>query len=385
MKEKYGDRCQVLIVNPLEDKRAPFFLRDSQTDYDTIVREVPELYRFGYDASDAELPSVIAESALTVLLYEVMRDIIQKHTPDAILTTYPLYQAPLIAVFTVNRYYIPLLTVITDLVSVHRLWFYPKVEACLVPTTILKEVALSHGFKPQQVFLTGIPVHPELARQAEDKASLRQDLGWRPDLTTLLAVGSRRVEGLIEALSVVNHFGAPLQLAAAAGKDETLYHKLHEMEWHIPVHLYEYVSDMPKLMQASDALICKAGGLIVTEALACGLPMMLINVIPGQETGNAEYVVSNQAGDLATSPLRMLETLAHWLQNDAALLKERAQNARRLGRPEAAYEAAKLVWEAAQRGPLDKRGQHIADRSGLIDLLTNSKIPWKDTLLKIES
>jgi len=70
-------------------------------------------------------------------------------------------------------------------------------------------------------------------------------------------------------------------------------------------------------MHAVDFVVCKAGGLIVTEALACGLPLMLIDVIEGQETGNAEFVVDNGAGDIARMPLDMLETLYHWLSNDA--------------------------------------------------------------------
>jgi 1,2-diacylglycerol 3-beta-galactosyltransferase len=44
---------------------------------------------------------------------------------------------------------------------------------------------------------------------------------------------------------------------------------------------------MPTMMRAADAIICKAGGLTVTESLACGLPLLLTDVIPGQETGNA--------------------------------------------------------------------------------------------------
>ena len=68
LEEVYPDQCQVEISNPLDDHRTPFFLRDSQSDYDTIIRNAPELYRFGYDASDSTVPNSILESALAVLL-----------------------------------------------------------------------------------------------------------------------------------------------------------------------------------------------------------------------------------------------------------------------------------------------------------------------------
>ena len=40
---KYPEDVYSEIINPLENKLAPAILRDSQTDYDKWVREVPEL------------------------------------------------------------------------------------------------------------------------------------------------------------------------------------------------------------------------------------------------------------------------------------------------------------------------------------------------------
>jgi 1,2-diacylglycerol 3-beta-galactosyltransferase len=254
------------------------------------------------------------------------------------------------------------------------------VEACLVPTSQVRELALSYNMRPDQVIITGIPVHPDIASGSCDKTAVRQGLGWQPDLLTFLAVGSQRVEGLPEILNVLNHFGKPLQLAVVAGKNEELYHQLQEMDWHVPVHLYDYVTNMPTLMHAADALICKAGGLIVTEGLACGLPMMLTNVIPGQETGNAQFVVDNQAGDMLTSPLQALELTSHWLLEDGRLMKERSRNAFMLGKPQAAFRVAKLLWEAAQAGPLDRKGQHIPGRPHLVSLLTRYRVKWRRRL-----
>jgi len=383
--EVYGDQCQVDIVNPLEERHAPFFLRDSQSDYDRIVREIPELYRIGYDASDAVVPSRIAGSALTVLLYEVMYNLVTAYQPDVVLVTYPIYQEPLRAVFTVNSYYVPIYTVVTDLATVHRLWFDPDVDACLVPTLKVRELAFSCNMKPGQVIITGIPVHPDVTRGSCDKPAVRQGLGWQPDALTILAVGSKRVEGLPEILNVLNHFGFPLQLAAVAGKNELLYRQLQEIDWHVPVHLYEYVTNMPVLMHAADALICKAGGLIVTEGLACGLPMMLTNVIPGQETGNAEFIVENGAGDVVKDPLQALELTAHWLMEDGKLLKERSRNAFLLGKPEAAYSVAKLLWKAAQAGPVDQKGKHIPGRPHLVNILTRYRVNLHRRLQLIRS
>jgi 1,2-diacylglycerol 3-beta-galactosyltransferase len=377
--EKYGKFCQVDIVNPLEDRRVAFFLRDSQSDYDKIVREIPELYKFGYNASDSAVPVALVESSMTVLLFEVMSDILETYRPGVILSTYPFYQAPLTSIFAIRNRWIPYYTVITDLATIHRLWFSSSVDALMVPNEVVRDLAISQSVPPEKLIVTGIPVHPDIYHEERSKKEIRANLGWDPDLPTFLAVGSKRVEGMLNILQVFNHFGLPLQLVVAAGKDENLYEQLKKIEWHIPVHLYEYTDQMPSFMLAADAIICKAGGLVVTESLACGLPLMLIDIIPGQETGNADYVIQNGAGDLAPDAMTALEVLSHWMQNGARLLKLRSEIACKLGKPQAAYTIADIAWEALQHRVLTNHEELKQKRVSLIDLLSRNHIHWEGT------
>jgi 1,2-diacylglycerol 3-beta-galactosyltransferase len=375
LQEKYGTLCEVIISNPMEDKRIPFFLRESESDYDRLVRDMPDLYRLGYNASDSPIPSAIVESALTVIFFEVMRDLVKDYRPDAIITTHPFYQSALGAVFDIHRNHILFFTTITDLATVHQIWFSPAADRLLVPNQTIYNLAVSNGIKPEKIFITGIPISPKFACEKRSRQEIRLDLGWDAEALTILAVGSRRVENLLETLNVINHFGKPLQIAFAAGKDDILYQKAQEMEWHMPVHLYDYVSNMSSMMHASDILICKAGGLIITEALACQLPMILIDIIPGQETGNARFVVDNNVGDLAQTPVELLEVMTHLTMEDGQLLKIRANNAARLSRPFAAFETADLLWEAADKG-LPKTGKLHSSKEHLklVDLLNKFQI-----------
>ena len=376
--EMYGDQIHIDLVNPLEDRRTPSILRDSQSDYDKMVRSTRELYKFGFQASDQMVTNTLFESALTVMLFEVMRDVVRRYDPDVIASTYPLYQAPLEAVFTISRRYVPVITIVTDLATVHRIWFNNMVDLCLVHTARVREIALDAGMKPRQVQITGIPVHPRLGNETRSPEAIREELGWRKDLVTVLVVGSRRVYNLPEVLRALNHSGLPIQLVVVAGGDDELYRQFEETKWHIPTQIYNFVRNMPDLMRASDLVVCKAGGLIVTESLACGLPMILVDVIPGQETGNANYVVDGGAGELGESPIEVLEVLYHWLQYGGELLDRRAYNARQLGRPHAAYAAAEIVLAAAQRDPAERTRRHILGRPKLLDLLKSNHISLKE-------
>lgn len=375
--ERFSEECDALLINPLEDKRTPFFLRDSGTDYDRMVRNTPELYKISYNASDMGVTSAIMETTLIVSLYEIMRDLLRRYQPDAIISTYPLYQAPIDAVLNLLGLEIPQLTVITDLATVHRIWFSKSVDRVLVANDIVRELALSYGISPEQVMITGIPVNPRLSLRNIDRAEARRKLGWEENLTTFLAVGSKRVERLPETLHILNHFGAEIQLAVVTGKDENLYNHLSHFDWHIPVHLYNFVDNIPEMMHASDAVITKAGGLIVTESLAAGKPMMLIDVLPGQETGNAELVINGGAGDLAENDLQVLETLAHWMEDGGKLLQQRAQAAEALGTPQAAFAAAEQALLAAKRGP--NPHLHLQTKRWLIDLFNRNQVRWRDS------
>jgi 1,2-diacylglycerol 3-beta-galactosyltransferase len=347
LKVTHGPDCEVEIVNPLDNEHAPALLRREQVNYDNIIREMPDLYELGYKVTGSSLASNLIEGTLTLLLFNLLRDVVHRHQPDVIVCTYPLYQAILSTIFSLENSRIPIITVVTDLVTVHKLWFHPQADLCLVPTPAVYDLAIAAGLAPEKVKITGLPVHPELAKGQEDRVALRTSLEWNQDLFTVLAVGSKRVEGLYEALNILNHSGLPLQIIAVAGGDDDLYHRFQLNEWHRETHFYNFVTTMATFMRAADCVLGKAGGLTVSESLACGLPLILINVIPGQETGNAEYVVSGNAGDLAKDPLEVLEIMCHWLDKDRELFTERSRNARRLGRPQAAYTIAELVWTAA--------------------------------------
>jgi 1,2-diacylglycerol 3-beta-galactosyltransferase len=364
LEEKHGGDCVYEVVNALDHEKTPAWLRDVQSDYDRVAREAAQLYKFTYDVSDTAFASRMMENAMRVLLYRTMRDIVLGFKPDVIVSTYPLYQAPLNALFTLRRSFVPVICVVTDLATVHQVWFTGDADLTVVPTEIVRRLALDAGIPVEKVEVIGIPVHPRISgggapSMAKGKAELRAELGWNADLPTLLAVGSKRVGGLGRVLDVFNHSGLPLQIAAIAGGDDALYADLNAREWHLPAKVYNFVDDMPTLMRASDFVVAKAGGLIVTESLAAGLPLLFIDMIPGQETGNADYAVAGGAAEIAADPAAALVIVYHWLAEGGRLLAARAAGAKALGRPRAAFDIIDRAWDLASRGP-DRRDLAVA-------------------------
>lgn len=343
----YGDSAEVTIVNPLDDPKAPSFLRSAESDYDKLARQWPHFYKLGYKMSDMAMTTSVTEISYVILIYDIIARLMRRYEPDVVVVTFPTYQYPLAAYRRLTGDTTPIATIVTDLVSLQRMWFSPATDLCLVPTQIAAELALERGLDPESIHITGLPVNPLLAEVPASKQAMREALGWDPDKFTVLAVGSKRVERLHEFVDLLNHTGFDLQIIAIAGGSDDLFSQFDKIEWHVPAHTYNFVRNMPDMLHAADCVLTKAGGLIVTESLACGLPMFLMQVIPGQETGNAKLVTDEGAGDLTLEPMDLLWALAHWLADDRRMFRERQANARRLGKPEAAFAAADLIWELA--------------------------------------
>ncbi len=342
----YAGQCEVTIKNPLNHPEIPDFIRESQSDYDEIVKNMPELYKMGYEVSDSNLPVSLMEEGFTLLLLDVMREIIAETKPDFMITTYPIYPAPMSALRDADNLEIPTISTVTDLVTVHHVWFNKDLTLLTVPTEAVRQRALEAGLSPEQVILTGIPVDPEIHELKEiSKSDLREELGWDTGLTTILVVGSPRVTSLMDILLEMDSSNHPFQFALVAGGNEQLFEKFKSTKWEHPASTYDFIDFMPKLMRASDMIVCKAGGLIVTESLASGLPLMLVHVLPGQEQGNVDYVLDHEAGALCETPQEALETLSCWLANAKTEIEEIAQHAEDAGQADAAFRIAERSWK----------------------------------------
>lgn len=109
---------------------------------------------------------------------------------------------------------------------------------------------------------------------------------------------------------------ADVQIIVMAGKNKSLLDELIKLSTQWPGRLVAigYTDKVPELMACADLVITKPGGLSTSECLVMGLPMVLINPIPGQEERNASYLlqegVAQRADDVATLLYRLTQLLA---------------------------------------------------------------------------
>jgi processive 1,2-diacylglycerol beta-glucosyltransferase len=94
---------------------------------------------------------------------------------------------------------------------------------------------------------------------------------------------------------------------------------------------------MDELMAVADLVVSKPGGLTTSETLARGAAMVIVNPIPGQESRNSDYLLENGAAIKVNNITTMAHKITELLRDPNRLAQLKA-NAKRLGRPRAAFD-----------------------------------------------
>ena len=348
LEELFGSQCECKVVNPSDKPDTPKLIQRLELGYDEMVIETPELYRLSYHALDAPLVSDVVRTVVAQMFNDVMHELIDDLRPHVVVSTYPFHAKSAASVIEELEIDCPLAIVITDLTDVQSLWYSPLATMHFVPTHLIRQQAYENNIPATRVRVTGLPVNPEIVRETRSPSEIRQQLGWKQEMPTCLIVASPRTQEMARISQLLDQI-PDLQVVVVCGGNSQLYDRLEQLELQGPVQLYDWVDTMPQLMKASDFIVSKAGGLIVSEALASGLPMIIAEALPGQETGNMHYVVENHAGAWAPGPTEVLATALSWLKDNHAQLKECQSNAEELGKPQAAYNIAKGLWGLGER------------------------------------
>lgn len=363
--EKYGaDAFTSEMVDVYRQLRYPSNTMPEM--YPWIVKNGVAVWTLGYRLFDTRRTARM----VTRLMYrnnrKRLRRMAQSQPADVVVCVHSVIGAPSMDAYVTLPERPPFVTVVTDLVSTPAFWYDPRVDLCMVPTQAAFDRGLKMGMRADQMRITGLPVHPRFSHTIKDlastdKATARASLGWQPDLPTVLMMAGgegmgpvfKTTQAVVEAVSAQ---GLKCQLVVVAGKNKTLKAQLDEaaVSWRekLAFHPYGFVTDMPRMMAAADILVTKAGPATICEACIAGLPMIISGLVPGQEDGNVDFVVDNDAGTYAPGPQLVAEAVVTWLRESPERLKQRASNARRIARPDAVWEIAETVWQYAHQGPI---------------------------------
>lgn len=332
-----GLSVQVDVLDLLSDSLpAPVSLLPGT--YPFLVKRTPYLWGALWHFFEREGPILWLERASVRAFVASIQAGIDRFAPDLIVSVHPLVQHLTVAALARSGRSIPFVTVLTDLVTPHRGWFHPAVTRCYVPTEAALARARAAGLREEQLRCIGLPVRPAFMRPMPPRADLRRGLALDPLLLTVLLLGGGDGVGRMEAITrklaaALDKRGCAAQLVVVCGRNETLYRRLCARTWPQPVRVLGYVDNMEEWMHAADCVVTKAGPGTIAEALVCGLPLILIGAIPGQEEGNIDYVVQRGAGRYCPTPAAVSAQVLAWCGDGRADFEHAADCAESLATP----------------------------------------------------
>ena len=317
--------------------------------YLQLSAKAPLLWKMLYETTDTGDLDLL-ENVRHRLQGRVGRPLVSKferfvraYDPEVLICTHFLPVMLLSDLKVEGEWTTPLYCVITDYM-VHNQWMNRGVDGYFLASDITRAAMIARGAPPAILHVTGIPVKLEIADPkpaAEMRARHRLPDG--PPLIALFGGGiePRRVRRMVTLLL---GGAAPATLAVVAGRSHELAGALADLSDGPRVQLrllgtIDYVDD---LVAASDLVITQSGGLIVSEVLARGAPMLIVDPIPGQEEWNADFVAGSGAGIQLRHPEAVPPAAVALLGQPARLAMMREQ-ARRFGRPRAALDIAERV------------------------------------------
>jgi len=330
----------------------PALNRTIQSLYLASIKHFPGGYGWFYRATSTIAPDSPFQSLLNSLGREQMARLVSATSPRAIISTFPTQAGVLSDMRRLGQCTVPAVTVITDN-TVHSQWVHPHTDLYCVSSPEVAQALTARGVARNRIAVTGIPVRQAFTHRIEG-LEVRRRLRWDPQLPIVLIMSGAfgALGGVGEACRALTHMGRPVQLVVVCGRDRQLASRLQRQTQHFPypVHVYGYVEAIAEFMAASDLLVTKAGGVTTAEALALGVPVVIFRAIPGQEEANANYLCDHGAA-MSARTTDELRGLCDVLLAEEARRAAMRRSGRRLGRPDAAADVARLALQLGGFAP----------------------------------
>lgn len=271
------------------------------TAYSEMAKKVPRAWGKVYWKSQAGPLAQISLTSNKVLSIKLNK-LLQDFQPDIVVSTHPFGTQMCAYLKKQRKLNCKIATVMTDYAP-HDQWLELNeyVDYYFVSHEEMKRQLNEKGIPKEKIFATGIPLSNKFLLRY-DKPDILKSFGLSPERKTVLFFGGGEFGlGKSKTLKIFKTFvenNNNIQIVAISGKNEKMKenfeHLVTELDKQDYVKVLSYTDKVPELMSISDLVVTKPGGLTTTESLACGLPIVVINPIPGQEEENATYLEKNK-------------------------------------------------------------------------------------------
>lgn len=267
---------------------------------------------------------------------------IARQNPDVIVATH-IFAAHLVSVFK-ERHIInaTAIGILTDF-CVHPFWETANIDYYVTPNALLNNQLMKKGIPLERILPFGIPIEEKFSKKM-DKQQARAVLGIANKPTVFMMTGSMGYGDMLKYIKQLDTLKEDFQILCVCGNNKHLKRQIDRLQTQKTIYNFGFVDNVDIMMDASDYMVSKPGGLTVSEALAKELPLILIDPIPGQEDRNSEFLLNNGLA-LAVSKTFPIDEAIYELMNNQARLRCLPEMVREIGKPNASKQLGDFIIE----------------------------------------
>ncbi|HQP10928.1 MAG TPA: glycosyltransferase [Candidatus Omnitrophota bacterium] len=313
--------------------------------YMSIIKRTPKVWDYLYDNPKIVKNSQSIKNFLHKTSYDKIAKLFMRHQPDVVVCT-QAFPCGMVAHYKrEHNLKTTIIGVSTDF-SPHSFWINEGVDYYVVPSIEAKERFIKKGIPGDAIKVYGIPMRPQFSIQL-DKKPITEKIGLDPNVPTIIVMGGGQglgpIKGIVKSLIKVE---TEFQIIVLAGTNKKIMRSLkrYTKRSRKKMLIYEFAKNVDELMELATLIITKPGGMTTAECLAKGLPMVIINPIPGQEMRNTDFLIKKGIAiriDDTNDIGEEVELLLQSPERLAAMSKAAYENAK----PHAALDIAKLILE----------------------------------------
>lgn len=322
--EKETPESEVSVVDAL--KSISSVLDKTVCDgYHFLATKTPKVFGQLYRKTNEESFLSDLVTRFSSVFSQKLIPLMKAEQPDVVISTHPFATEMVSHLKSAGVVSAPLICLMTDY-GPHRAWIADRVDAYVVANPgMIPEMELM-GVPKEKIYPFGIPVDHVFFTKG-DKPSLLTKFGLEPGVpTVLIMAGSFGVANILKIYKSIVKLDTKFQIVVITGRNRKLYSAFEEVMPESPkkTKLVFFTNEVENYMHAADLLITKPGGLTVSEALACGIPLAVFDAIPGQEEDNADFLLTHQMAVRLDRSRDYGETIRSLLEDNRGLEKMRS-------------------------------------------------------------
>ncbi len=346
---------EITILDPFASAK-PRVIGGTAGLYGPITRHARWLWGGLYHSTNSRAAVAMLEKTVLRSVTSAVTAAIGAIDPDCVVSFHPLLNHVSVRAVRSRPRRIPVVTVITDLVDIHVAWECREVDAVVVPSPGGLDHCRRAGIPAARCHDFGLAVDRRFTEVPGDPASraeIRERLGLRTESFVLLVCGGADGSGgLVRHARAIAAASLDVDLVVICGRNKRAHSALTGLRSATgrPVRVLGYVNNMAEWMRASDVVVSKAGPGTIAEALCCGLPLLLVWYLPGQERGNVEWVVDIGAGRYVPRDEQLVDAVAELSAPGSGALATMRAAVTAAARPDATRRIAGLIASMAEAG-----------------------------------